>query len=130
MRAIKYTAIKQSAIMLRFQPCSAHYTVLQMKNNTRSTSSTKPVTIESTKLLKWVNREELSHIYIYIYIATVKQHHALSVKRDGAQRKIKVSPWCMYCVYCGMSKVPSWFEMTQNQTLTVIELHYLKALVS
>ena len=34
------------AIILRFQLCSAHYTVLQMKNSRRSASAINPVTME------------------------------------------------------------------------------------
>ena len=39
---------REVAIMLCFQQCPAHYTVLQMKNSTRSVSAINPVAMENT----------------------------------------------------------------------------------
>ena len=39
---------REVIIMLCFQLCSAHYTVLKMKNSTRSMSAINPVAMENT----------------------------------------------------------------------------------
>ena len=45
---------------------------------------------------------------------TMNQHLGLSVKRNGTQRRTKVSPWCVHCTYCGMAKGTSPDKVTSN----------------
>ena len=54
------------------------------------------------------------------------QHFSLSVKMNGTQRKILVSPRRMHGMYCGMPKGTSWAEVMSNSepvALVVVELH-------
>ena len=56
------------------------------------------------------------------------RHLSLSAKMNGTQRRILVSPWRMYCTYCGMLKGTCRAEATSNSekikpvALAVIEL--------
>ena len=74
-------------IMLRFQLCSARYTALQTKNSVRIISVISPVTTENT---------DDSHSQTYcreaMHRATANRHLWLSAKRNGTQRRTKVSP--------------------------------------
>ena len=134
--AIKYCFKSAVAITLRFQLCSACYTVLQMKNSRRSASAT----IQSTQKYDdscapnyQLLPQKCSHHYASLsaffsllaiqhykrrivsvinpvvpentddsclqtycreamHRATVNQHLGLSAKRNGTQRRTKVSP--------------------------------------
>ena len=77
---------------------SVHYTELQPKNSTRSPSAINPFTVFNNK-----HREAIH--------ATTNQHLALSMKRNGTQRRTEVS---MQCMHCSMPKGICQAETTSN----------------
>ena len=48
------------------------------------------------------------------HVLAPKRHLSLSAKRMGHQRRTLVSPWRMYCTYCGMPKSTCRAEATSD----------------
>ena len=98
-----------AAITLCFQLFSAHYTVSQTKDSVRIISAISPFTTENT---------DVSRLHTYcreaMHRATSNRHLGLSAKRNGTQRRTKVSLCCVHCTYCGMPKGMSRVEATSN----------------
>ena len=91
--------------------CSGHYASLlacYTKKNIRIASAINPVTTENMDDCLQMNCR------ITMHRATVNRHLGLSGKRNGTQRRTKVSPWCVYCTYYGMPKGTSRDEATSN----------------
>ena len=73
-----------------------------------------------------------SHLQTYcreaMHHATMNRHLGLSAKRNGTQRRTKVSPLWMHCTYSGMPKGTFRDEATSNSekikpiALAVVEL--------
>ena len=84
---INYCLESAAAIALRFQLCSTRYTALQAKNSVRIVYAISPVTTVNT---------DNSHLQTYSREAThrtsANRHLGLSAKRNGTQRRTKVSP--------------------------------------
>ena len=78
---------KCSVYTLHFQLCSAHYTALQMKNSCKIISAISPFTMDYI---------DDSHLQTYcreaMYRITMNRHLGLSAKRNGTQKRTKVSP--------------------------------------
>ena len=82
---INYCLESAAAITLRFQLFSASYTMLPTKNSVRITSAINPVTTENTDgCLQTYCREAM-------HLATANQRLGLLAKRNGTQRRTKVS---------------------------------------
>ena len=84
---INYCLKSAVAITLRFRLCSARYAALQTKNSVRIVSAISPFTTENTDdfSLQTYCREAM-------HCTTANRHLRLSAKRDGTQRRTKVSP--------------------------------------
>ena len=82
---INYCLESTAAITLHFQLRSARYSALQTKNSIRIISAISPVTKENTLFTKTYCREAMHR-------ATANRHLGLSAKRNGTQRRTKVSP--------------------------------------
>ena len=84
---INYHLESAVAITLCFQLCSTCYTALQTKNSVRIVSAISPVTMENT---------DDPHLQTYcreaMHRATANRRLGLSAKRNGTQRRTKVSP--------------------------------------
>ena len=111
--------------------CSAHYTALQVKNSCKIVSASSPFTTE--------NMDD-SHLQTYcreaMHRISMNRHLGLSAKRNGTQRRTKVSSLCIHCTHCGMPKGTSRDEVTSNRekikpiVLAIIELRDIKQAVS
>ena len=86
-QTIDYCLESAVAITLCFQLCSVRYTALQTKNSVRIVSAISSVTTENTddSRLQTYCREAK-------HLATTNRHLGLSAKRNGTQRRTKVSP--------------------------------------
>ena len=84
---INYCLESAAAITLCFQLCSASYTALQAKNSVRIISAISPFTMKNTD-----NSRLQTYCREVMHRATANRHFRLSAKRNGTQRRTKVSP--------------------------------------
>ena len=83
---INYCLQNAATTTLHFQLFSAHYTASQMKNCVRIASAINPATMENTDNCLQMHCREAMHR------GTANRHLGLSAKRNGTQRRTKVSP--------------------------------------
>ena len=87
--------------------CSTHCTTLQTNNNIRNFPHWIQIALENL-------REKYDKVNVKPYHSIANRYLVLSEKRTGAQRRTKISPWFVYCMYC--DRKDTFWDKTTSST--------------